>query len=89
MPDEKSTDENQPAPVQMCIIPQDYLQAVWNWLNGDDQTMPQNEVRQYLKLLEAAQLVPLPETDTNVVPIGPKDEDGEEKAKPDNADSSA
>lgn len=40
----------------MVRIPQTNLQQVWEWLNSDAMTMPQNQVRAMQRLLETAQM---------------------------------
>jgi hypothetical protein len=57
MSDDKDLPESQEAQPVMCLIPHQNLQAVYNWLNSDDMTMPQREVRQAMKLIMAAHVV--------------------------------
>jgi len=52
----EATRESNP-PVRMCLIPEANLIALYKWLNSDTMSLPQNEVRAYLKLIADARLV--------------------------------
>jgi len=52
---EKSAQEE--APVQMCLIPEQNLRAVYNWLESDGMIMPYSQVKKCLELLGVAQVV--------------------------------
>jgi hypothetical protein len=48
----------QAAPVvQMCVLPEANLRAVYDWLESPKMSMPHNEVVQCLKLLGVAQIL--------------------------------
>jgi hypothetical protein len=60
----KSTRESAKAPVQqaapvvqMCILPEANLRAVYDWLETDQMCMPHNEVVRCLQLLGVAQIL--------------------------------
>lgn len=41
----------------LCVLPHTHIQEVITWLNSDQQRMPQNEVRQCIKLLSEATML--------------------------------
>jgi len=43
-----------PTPPAMCKLPVANLQSVCDWLNSDSMTLPQNEIRNALRLLLVA-----------------------------------
>ena len=45
----------------MCVISKENLENIMKWLNSDDMTMPQNQVRQCQRLLLTAKLVEIKE----------------------------
>jgi hypothetical protein len=42
---------------KMCTLPVTKLKVACDWLNSDNMTMPQNEVRQVLALLMSAKVI--------------------------------
>lgn len=45
----------------MCVIAKSSLESIMKWLNSDDMTMPQNQVRRCQRLLLTAKLVEIKE----------------------------
>lgn len=57
---EKATTTEPPVKTQgpvMCAISKDNIQALYDWLNSDAMTMPQNQVRMCISLLNEATLI--------------------------------
>lgn len=44
-------------PVQMCVIPEQNLRAVYNWLESDTMIMPYSQVKKCLELLGVAKVI--------------------------------
>lgn len=43
--------------VKMCVLPEENLRAVYDWLESDQMTMPHNQVMKCLQLLGVAQIL--------------------------------